>query len=400
MSSAASAQQASLALHERVRAFAADDLGGVTRGVGAPAQAFEELALDIARYQAEHNPVLKRLVRHHSARLDSLADVPAVPADAFRLGRVAAHEPALDVARFYTSGTTGGAGMHAFRSLDTYRALSLSWGRRALLAGVPDGQRVTVLALAAPFEPERRSSLGFMMQEFMQDFDARPLVGAAHFDPLEAGRWLLGPGKVDLDALRRGALIAENRNEPLLLLATSFGLAWLIEALAGANVRLPPGSRIMQTGGFKGHVRSLDDGALAAAIHTGLGIEPTHIIGEYGMTELTSQLYDTGFRRGASGDSEFVEPPWLRVTPVDPVSLRPVPAGEVGLAQFTDLGNVDSALKVLTHDQVRRVPGGLCLLGRRPGARLRGCSLAVEALASTSGSGASRGSAASTEVEP
>jgi hypothetical protein len=77
----------------------------------------------------------------------------------------------------------------------------------------------------------------------------------------------------------------------------------------------------------------------------------------------------------------FVEPPWLRVTPVDPCSFEPVAAGDAGLARFTDLANVDSAVVVLTRDLVRRVPGGLVLVGRQPGASLRGCSLAIEALA-------------------
>ena len=101
------------------------------------------------------------------------------------------------------------------------------------------------------------------------------------------------------------------------------------------------------------------------------------------MTELSSQLYDGG---AADGGSVYVAPPWLRVTPVDPISLAPVPDGEVGLARFTDLGNIDSALNVLTQDRVRRVGTGIMLLGRQPGARLRGCSLAAEALSSaTSG---------------
>ena len=88
-----------------------------------------------------------------------------------------------------------------------------------------------------------------------------------------------------------------------------------------------------------------------------------------------------GFGQGEGGHSVFVEPPWLRVTAVDPITLAPVAEGEVGLARFTDLANVDSSLVVLTQDLVRRVPGGLVLLGRRPGAPLRGCSLAAEALA-------------------
>jgi hypothetical protein len=186
---------------------------------------------------------------------------------------------------------------------------------------------------------------------------------------------------VDVPALRRGSEQAEARGEPILLLATSFALAWLLEALRGSPLPLPPGSRILQTGGFKGHVRTLDDAALVGGIGAALGVEPPNIIGEYGMTELSSQLYDSGFAQGEGGNSVFVEPPWLRVVPVDPIHLRPVPAGQVGMARFTDLANVDSALNVLTQDQVRRVPGGLVLLGRPAGAPVRGCSLAVDELA-------------------
>jgi len=41
---------------------------------------------------------------------------------------------------------------------------------------------------------------------------------------------------------------------------------------------------------------------------------------------------------------------------------------------------VDSAVAVQTEDLVRRRGAGIELLGRRPGAPPRGCSLAVEAL--------------------
>jgi hypothetical protein len=243
-----------------------------------------------------------------------------------------------------------------------------------------------VLGLAAPFEPERRSSLGFMMQEFMREFDGRALAGPGPFDPQEPGRWLLGPGALEVEALRRGAERAARLREPVLLLATSFALSWLLEALAGARVALPEGSVVMQTGGFKGHARSLDDAALADALCGALQLRRADLIGEYGMTELASQLYDGGFAQGlaghsAQGQSVFLEPPWLRVTPVDPITLLPVADGELGLARFTDLANVDSSLAILTQDQVRRVAGGIVLCGRRPGASLRGCSLAAEALA-------------------
>jgi hypothetical protein len=99
------------------------------------------------------------------------------------------------------------------------------------------------------------------------------------------------------------------------------------------------------------------------------------------MTELTSQLYE-----GTVPDADLrgepdvlLEPAWLRVEPVDPVTLDPVRSGDVGIARIVDLGNVDSAVVVQTEDLVRRRGAGIELLGRRPGAAARGCSLAVEA---------------------
>ncbi|MNC92239.1 hypothetical protein D3C83_86270 [compost metagenome] len=65
---------------------------------------------------------------------------------------------------------------------------------------------------------------------------------------------------------------------------------------------------------------------------------------------------------------------------VDPATLDPLPAGEVGLARFVDLGNVDSAVAIVTQDRVRVTMEGIELLGRQPGALPRGCSLAIEEL--------------------
>jgi len=114
---------------------------------------------------------------------------------------------------------------------------------------------------------------------------------------------------------------------------------------------------------------------------------PGRVVGEYGMTELTSQLYEGTIRESAlaarhpgAAPGIYFEPHWLRVTPVDPLSLLPVAEGDVGLARFIDLGNVDSAVSVVTQDLVRRADGGVQLLGRQAGAPPRGCSLAVEAL--------------------
>lgn len=361
------ARQRSERLHERVRAFA--------RGEGG---SFSELALDIARFQREHSPGFRRLVELSGRPLDEVSDIPAVPAEAFRLTRVAVHEPREDVARFKTSGTTAAtSGTHPFRTLDTYRELALCSGERALFSAWP-GPHV-VVALAEPPSQPPSSSLGFMMELFMTRFDGRPAPEK---------RWLLGPGGVDREALRDAAALARERGEPFVVLATAFALVALLDQLDGARVEAPERTVIMQTGGFKGRSRELEPERLRAEIARCFGGSADHVVGEYGMTELTSQLYEPRLPGSALAKelsaSEprdvYLEPPWLRVTPVDPADLTAVPDGEVGIARIVDLGNVDSAVAIVTQDLVRRRGPGIELLGRRAGAEPRGCSLAVETL--------------------
>lgn len=373
---AALSTQTSDQLHERVQRFA----------TGAAGDTFSGLALDIARFQAESSEGFRRLVRSRGASLQTLDDIPPVPSDAFRLTRVATYGAELDAVRFFTSGTTGAErGTHAMRRTDTYERLSLAFGRQALLG--PLGKAFVVALAPAPTNPPS-SSLGYMMARFMEAFDGEPWAAAeASFSSLANARWLLGESGVNLPGLEHAARMAQARAAPLLLLGTAFALVRLLDDLAGGSAPLPPGSVVMQTGGFKGRTREVSMEELRAGVSQGLQVAPERVVGEYGMTELTSQLYEgtvaesaLASRQPAAAPGIYFEPPWLRVTPVDPVSLRPVAAGDVGLARFIDLGNVDSAVSVVTQDLVRRAQGGIQLLGRQPGAPARGCSLAIEAL--------------------
>jgi hypothetical protein len=367
--------QSSNRLHERVQRFA---------DVGA-SDDFTALALDIARFQAEASPGFRRLLAARGSRLEALDDIPPVPSEAFRLARVATYAAELDAVRFFTSGTTGAErGTHAMRRTDTYERLSLAFGRGALLG--PEG-RAVVVALAPKLTEPPSSSLGYMMARFMEAFDGQPLGAETAFSSSSSARWLLHANGVDLRGLELAASSAARRSQPLLLLGTAFALVRLLDDLAGARLPLPAGSVVMQTGGFKGRSREVTMEELRAGVSHALQLAPERVVGEYGMTELTSQLYEGTIVESALAAREpgaapgiYFEPPWLRVTPVDPVSLRPVAEGEAGLARFVDLGNVDSAVSVVTQDLVRRTQGGVQLLGRQAGAPPRGCSLAIEAL--------------------
>ena len=363
-------------LHERVQRYADGDR----------ADTFEALALDIARYQAEASEGFRRLLRARGAELETIDDIPPVPSDAFRLARVATFAPELAAVRFFTSGTTGAErGTHAMRRTDTYERLSLAFGQQALLG--PTGKAVVVALAPALTEPPS-SSLGYMMARFMEAFDGEPLGALEErFSSASRARWLLHESGVNLAGLRGATGIAQASGRPLLLLGTAFALVRLLDDLAGARLALPADSVVMQTGGFKGRSREVSMEELRAGLSHALQVASSRVVGEYGMTELTSQLYEgtiaesaLGARQPAAPAGVYFEPPWLRVAPVDAVSLRPVAEGDVGLARFIDLGNVDSAVSVVTQDLVRRAHGGIQLLGRQAGAPARGCSLAIEAL--------------------
>jgi hypothetical protein len=392
--------RSSQALHERVRRFAklASDPPLV---LPADADDFDRLALDIARYQAAECPGFARLLAARKCTLQHLDDLPAVPAEAFRHARVAAHPQELDTHIFRTSGTTGDqAGSHAIRDIDTYRTLALCLAQQTLFRHL---KHAVVVALAPAPSATPSSSLTFMMMLFMQEFDGRalsPNPTGVPFVVQAPERWLINGGAPDTAGLERAARVARARQEPLVLLATSFALASLLEALGDDQLDLPRGSLVMITGGFKGRKTELDEATLRRTAAQALRLPQASILAEYGMTELTSQLYEAWSepsRTALSSDPTAVArrptwwpavgragryhcPPWLRVSAVDPVTHERRRSGEVGVARFIDLGNVDSALCVITEDLVRVTDEGLELLGRRPSAVARGCSLPFEGL--------------------
>ncbi len=371
-------------LHARVRAFVDASLRGATGT--APPEPFDALALDLARFQAATVPPFARLLRARDVDLSaarSASAIPAVPTDVFRLARVAAHPPEQDAALFRTSGTTAGAelrGAHPFRTTETYARAALGWGERFLW---PDGAALGVMVLAAPSSAQPDSSLGFMLDRF-----ARALAGPATFHLHVEG----GEGRLDLDGIERAAESARAAGRATLVLATSFALVHLLDQSEGRALHLPAGSRVMQTGGFKGKGREVPPEALGDMVARAFGVPRDHIVGEYGMTELSSQLYEGTLvaslaGRAPSRHGVYHAPPWVRVEAVDPVSLLPVPQGEIGIARIVDLANVDSVVAVQTADRVRVVAdeggshpsgGAIELLGRLPGAPPRGCSIAVD----------------------
>jgi hypothetical protein len=183
----------------------------------------------------------------------------------------------------------------------------------------------------------------------------------------------------------QGALRAAAREAaPTIVLGTAFSfLAWLDQLAPWAATELPPGSLVMETGGYKGRTRSVSKEELHARIGAAVGVPTDRIVSEYGMTEMLSQFYEPVLREECPSDPPrrfFVGPPWVRTQVLDPVTLEPVPGGTAGLLCHLDLANLDSAVAVLTEDEGVELERGIRMLGRLHGTEPRGCSLAIDDL--------------------
>ena len=367
-----------LALHTRARALVSAFSAGAP-----PPESFDALACDLARYQAARIEGYARLCRARGldlAALSSAADIPAVPTDAFKMTRVATFSLEETTTTFRTSGTTIGArGEHPMRDVATYDAAAVAFGRQWLARDLDRPVPVVVLGPSPTQAPD--SSLVHMCEAFVRAF------GTPGSD---ASTYLIdADGILDLAAFDERVAIALARSEPMLVLGTSFAFVHFVDAVGKASFDLPRGSRVMQTGGYKGRSREVPPAVLRADLARVFALDQRSIVGEYGMTELSSQFYERTLFDDASPVGVYAEPPWARVVPVDPDTLAPVSHGEIGIAKILDLMNVESAVAVLTEDQVRRVgaadAGGFELLGRAPGAPARGCSIAIDELLGRAG---------------
>jgi hypothetical protein len=176
--------------------------------------------------------------------------------------------------------------------------------------------------------------------------------------------WHVADGELDREGLDAAVLGADG---PVYLASTAFALA---EWLDGSPPPLAPGSVLMVTGGFKGRVHRLEGDALYASARTRL--RPARLVTEYGMTELSSQLWGTP-------GAPYRPPPWLRAVAVEPRAGTPLPAGRTGQLRFYDLCNLDGTVGIETLDEGWVAPdGAVTLRGRLAGAPERGCSLTVE----------------------
>jgi hypothetical protein len=346
-------------------ALEAEILGVIERwhrdGSAIDEWSFNDLALRLFAYQVRYDAAYGR----YCAALGVTApqtweQIPAVPAQAFKEAALTTFDPARAALVFETSGTsTSAPGRHYMETPALYDAALLAGFDRFVLS---DGARLRYFNLVPNPRESPQSSLGYMMAR----------VGELRG---ERTSWYISGDELLFDAFERDLRDAIDEGQPVCVAATAFALVHLLDAMDARGIRLalPEGSRIMETGGFKGRTRVVARDELYERACNRLGVAQGAVISEYGMTELSSQYY------AASPTRAYGAPPWLRTRVVGP-QRNTLANGTIGALLHVDLANRSSCLAVQTEDLGAWSADGLVLIGRDHEAALRGCSLDAEEL--------------------
>ncbi|RYF53596.1 MAG: long-chain fatty acid--CoA ligase [Comamonadaceae bacterium] len=352
---------------DKVAPLVADILAFIAMDEGCTDSQFDQLALRLFAHQYTANAAYRTFCQRRGATVRSVqawSDIPAVPIDAFKAMELRC-EPASPTERvFMTSGTTRGdtRGRHFHPRLDVY---DLSMARHFAQRFMRGTERMPMGILFPDEDVMPNSSLAHYLALAKAAFSS---PGSRHFVDQQG---------IDLSGLWQALEVAEQTGKPYALLGASYSFVHVMDALRqqGRTFRLPPGSRLLDTGGYKGQSRELPLDAFYAELSQALGVPRSHCINMYGMTELSTQFYDDG---NAVVPSVKSGPHWIRSRLVDPATGRSVPTGERGILVHCDLANFNSVTTILTEDLGLAADGGFLLLGRAEGAQAKGCSLAVE----------------------
>ena len=328
---------------------------------------FNALALKIFDYQFQNNPPYQLFCRQREQTprtTKNWRDVPAVPINGYKDLCLSCCNPKSVKRTFMTSGTTkdGLRGQCRHPTLSVYDASMIAAFRQYFME---EHDRLRMGILFPTEQAMPNSSLAHYLALALKEFGS------------EGSRYLLSNDGIDWKELFTELEQVEQSGEPYALLGASFSFVHVMDEMArvGKSVSLPAGSRILDTGGFKGQSRELELDDFYESLSSRFGVLREDCINMYGMTELSTQFYDSG---NASCPSTKSGPNWVRSQIVNPLTGAEFQKGERGVLAHHDLAHFNCVSSILTEDAGVEVDDGFILLGRAEGVEAKGCSMAVD----------------------
>lgn len=312
---------------------------------------FSQLALELFRFQYEHNSVYREYVNALQIVGDDVQrveDIPYLPIQFFKTRDV--HTTSFQPeAVFMSSGTTQTINSrHSVKSMGVYqhsfmKAFELFYGPVS---------EWCIIGLLPSYLERSNSSLVVMADELIR----------------RSGHTSSGFYLYEHEKLAAVLQELESKQQKTLLIGVTFGLLDFAE-------KFPMPLRhtiIMETGGMKGRREEMTRQEVHDILKTAFQLDAVH--SEYGMTELLSQGY-------SKGEGIFLTPPWMKVSvrlEDDPLDVR---SSGTGIINVIDLANIYSCCFIATED-VGRVyeDGSFEVQGRVDNSDIRGCSLMVAGL--------------------
>ena len=309
---------------------------------------FNELAINIFRYQSKHNPIYSRFIEllgKDPAKIQHLHQIPFLPIELFKSQKVLCENQKFEKI-FESSSTTGtGISQHFIPSLDWYNK-SIVNTFEYFYGPVSN---CIFLALLPGYLERSSSSLVYMCQYLMN-----------HAQNQNHGFYLN-----NLVELKEKLYDIAHENKKIILIGVTWALMDLAELL---KKPLPEHVIVMETGGMKGRKKELIRQELHAHLKQCFGTDSIH--SEYGMTELQGMAY-------SKGDGLFYCAPWMKVIITDlsdPESI--MPPGQAGRINIIDLTNWGTCSFIATSDIGKGyLDGSFEVLGRIDNSDIRGCSL-------------------------
>lgn len=314
---------------------------------------FTELALELFRFQYQHNITYRQYCDTLNANVDEvdlIEQIPFLPIQFFKSHQIKSTDFEAE-AVFESSGTTTSTNSkHFVKDTGLYKKSFITAFEK--FYGTPKNK--CILGLLPSYLERNNSSLVFMVDELIK----------------QSNNTLSGFYLSDYDKLHRTILHNEILKQPTILVGVTY-------ALLDFATKYPMQLRhtiIMETGGMKGRREEITRLQVHKELQNNLGVALVH--SEYGMTELLSQAY-------SKGDGIFHCPPWMKILireEDDPFSIilpdmtKAKPA--TGAINIIDLANLYSCSFIASEDAGRLYSNNSFeVLGRMDNTDIRGCSL-------------------------
>jgi hypothetical protein len=313
-------------------------------------QTFDEIALQLFRFQARENEVYTnflKALRIEAESVTSIAEIPFLPIRFFK-SHLIKTQAWQEEAIFTSSGTTGlQTSRHA-----VYRTQSYCLHAQQLFENIFGSLKdYHLLALLPSYLERENSSLVAMIDHFIKQTNSP-----------YSGFYLHNQQQLVEDVKK---LKADSRK--IIVWGVTYALLDMAEKYS------PDWSScfIFETGGMKGRRKEITRNELHEVLKNALQVK--EIYSEYGMTELLSQAYTLGgnlFRPAHS----------MKIVVRDITDpMRKGLVSESGGINVIDLANVRSVAFVETEDLGKVHKNGFFeILGRADNSDIRGCNLLVE----------------------